>query len=159
MTSTAAAVFYDLALRSLEEQEPQVAGLRSRTGTMVAAAAVTATLLAREVFAGSDPDGVVGWAATAVGLVGLAIVLGASVQLLRSHELVFSIDAAEVFEDALAHEALDDLEGLQTGLTYELSSIQADNTRTITDMKTAFALALGGLVLEVLGLGLGAAVA
>lgn len=159
MPSTASETFYDLALRALEEQERQVTSLRSRTGTLVAAAAVAATLLGREVFAGAHPDGVVEWVACGTGLVALAVVLGASVYLLRSHDLTFSMDAAATFEEAEAGGALgdDDAEGLQIGLTYGLASIQAGNSATVQALKTAFAWALGGLVVEILGLGLSAA--
>ena len=53
MAGTASETFYDLAIRAIEEQEWEVNSLRTRTGTIAAAGAVAATILAREVFAGS----------------------------------------------------------------------------------------------------------
>ncbi len=121
---------------------------------------MAATLLAREVFAGAHPDGRIAWTATGVGLVALAAVLFASVYLLRSHELSFSLDAAATLEDA-SDKGVDWLDpaGLFQGLTYVLSSMQAENGLTINRLRTAFAVALGGLIVEILGLGLGAALA
>jgi hypothetical protein len=158
--STAGETFYDLAIRSLEEQEREVNSLRTRTGTLVAAAAVAATLLSSAVFVDTHPEGALEWIATGVGLAALAVVLLASVYLLRSHDLTFTVDAAAVYEDAERAGALDDdVEGLHIGLTYGLSSMQADNSVIVGNLKTAFAIALAALVIEVLGLGLGAALA
>jgi hypothetical protein len=86
-------------------------------------------------------------------------VLFASVHLLRSHELSFSMDAAAAFEEAESGGALqdDDAEGLHIGLTYGLAAIQARNSPTLQRLKVAFAWALGGVVVEILGLGLAAA--
>lgn len=160
MPATTSETFYDLALRAIEEQEREVQSLRTRTGTIVAAAAVASTLLAREVFAGSRPDGSAAWTATTVGLAALGAVVFASVYLLRSHELSFSLDAAAALETADA-EGLDrdDPARVVRGLTYVLSSMQAENSLTVGRLRTSFAWALGGLVVEIFGLGLGAALA
>jgi hypothetical protein len=161
MASTPSDMFYDLAVRAIEEQEREVHGLRTRTGTIVAAGAVAATLLAREVFAGSHPDGWVAWTLTAFGLIGLAVVLLASVYLLRSHDLSFSIDAWAAYERAqdLGVLDVDGAEGLRMDLTYNLSAMQADNGLTVERLRAAFAIALAALVLEIFGLGFGAALA
>jgi hypothetical protein len=160
MPTTSGETFYDLAIRAIEEQEREVNGLRGRTGTIVAAAAVAATLLAREVFAGAHPNGWLAWTATSTGLIALAAVLLSSVYLLRSHDLRFSLDAAATLEDT-TRKGFDpeDPAELWEGLTYVLSSLQARNGLTVGKLRTAFALALGGLLVEVVGLGLGAALA
>jgi hypothetical protein len=161
MPSTTSETFYDLAIRAIEEQEREVNGLRTRTGTLVAAAAVAGTVLAREVFAGSHPDGELAWAATAVGLGGLVMVLAASVYLLSTHSMSFSIDAPAAFEKARDFGALDadDHAGVHIDLTYTLAAMQSGNGLTVNRLRTAFAIALGGLVAETVGLGLGAALA
>jgi hypothetical protein len=156
--TTTSETFYDLAIRAIEEQEREVNGLRARTGTIVAAAAVAATLLTREVFAGAHPDGRLAWTATAVGLAALGAVLFASVYVLRSHDLFFSLDAASVLQDADTMDR-DDPAGLFHGLAYALSSMRAKNSPTIRRLRTAFALELGALTVEILGLGLAAALA
>jgi hypothetical protein len=152
--------FYDLAVRSLEAQERQVASLRTRTGTLVAAATVIATVLAQNVFATSRPDAWLPWLATTVGLAGGVLLLLASIYVLRSHDVAFSVgDAATAFEHAVDFGGLedDDPEGLHTGLTYILSDIHGKNAPTVERLKTAFAVALAGLLAETVGLGLAAA--
>jgi hypothetical protein len=161
MSTTPAEAVYDIAVRALEAQEREVNSLRTRTGTLAAAAALAASLLGREAFVGSDPEGFVAWVATAAGLVALAVVLFASVFLLGSHDLTFGLDAAATFEEAQEQGALADEspEALFIGLTYGLSEIEARNNPTVQRLKAAFALSLGGVVVMVLGLGLGVALA
>lgn len=159
MPAAARQTFYELAVRALEEQERHVADLRSRTGTLVAAAAVAATLLADEVFAGAHPAGTAEWLSTGLGLAGLVAAFVASVFLLRSHDLVFSVDAAVLLREAEDAGALDDDDEVAVALTFELSQIRAQNSPTVVRLDMAFAAALTGLVLEVVGLGLGAALA
>jgi hypothetical protein len=161
MASTPSEIFYDLALRALEEQERDLVSLRSRTGTIVAAAAIAATVLAREVFAGTQPDGWSGWTASGLGFVGLLAVLFASTYVLRSHDLLFSIDAAAALEEAVAFGSVDDehVAEVELGMTYRLSSMRAENDTKIRRIRTAFATALGGLLVETVGLGVGAALA
>jgi hypothetical protein len=157
MPSTASETFYDLAIRAIEEQEREVNSLRARTGTLVAAAAVAATLLARDI----SPAGWLAWTATVMGLAGLLIVLLASVYLLRSHDLPFSIDASAAYEEAVQFGAFDDDAPVQVqvALTYNLSLLRTENFATIERLRAAFATALAGLVIEILGLGLEAALA
>lgn len=111
------------------------------------------------MFAAAHPDGGVEWVSAGFGLAGLGVALLASVYLLRSHGLAFSLDAAAAYEEARDAGALDDSdpEALHIGLTYGPSGIHADNSKTVGRMKRAFALALMGLVAEILGLGVGTA--
>jgi hypothetical protein len=157
MPSTAGETFYDLAIRSLEEQEREVNSLRSRTGTLAAAAAVAATLLTRVVFADDHPEGWMEWTAVSIGLIALGTVLLASVYLLRSHDMTFSVDAARIQEEAETAGALEDVEALQLGLTHGLSLMEGVNRAIVDRLKVAFAAALAGFVIETVGLGLGAA--
>ncbi len=84
---------YDLALRSLDEQERQVGELRGRLAPVVAAGGLGSTLLARSVFARSHPEGVWEVSATIVGLAGAAVLVLAVAYLLRSRPMAFSVDA------------------------------------------------------------------
>jgi len=61
MPSATSETFYDLAIRAVEEQDREVNSLRTRTGTILAAATIAATVLAREVFAGAAPSGWMAW--------------------------------------------------------------------------------------------------
>jgi hypothetical protein len=157
MPSTASETFYDLAVRSLEEQEREVTSLRSRTGTLAAAAAVTATLLTRSLFVDQHPDGWIEWASASVGLVALGAVLFASVYLLRSHDMAFTADAAIIREEAETDGKLEDVVLLQLRLAQSLAAMHAQNRVVVEKLKTVFAAALTALVAETLGLGLGAA--
>jgi hypothetical protein len=159
MPGTASATFYDLAIRALEAQEREVNSLRTRTGTLAAAAAVAGTVLAREVFTGVHPDGWFAWTVTVTGLFGLGIVLVASVYLLRSHSLAFSIDSTATFADAMSSGAVDadNPADVQIGVAIRLSTIRADNGPVVNRLRLAFAVALAGLVVEIVGLGIGAA--
>ncbi len=108
LPSTAGETFYDLAVRALADQESQVASLRTRTGTLVAGAAVVATLLADPVFAKSHPDGLAEWIAAGVGVAAVFALLAAAVLLLRSHDLAFALDVRETYTEAEERGDLDE---------------------------------------------------
>jgi hypothetical protein len=61
--------------RALAEQERQVAEVRGRGATLLAAGAVIASLLAKPVFDGEHPHGFAEISATAIGLLGSAGIL------------------------------------------------------------------------------------
>jgi hypothetical protein len=61
---------YQLGLEALAEQERQVAEVRSRGSTLLAAGAVIASLLAKPVFHGGHPDGALQTLAATIGLIG-----------------------------------------------------------------------------------------
>jgi hypothetical protein len=99
---------YDLALRSLDEQERQLGELRGRLAPVVAAGGLGITLLARPVFIGPHPEGAWEVTATVVGLVGAAVLVVAVAYLLRSWPMAFSVDAGAALDAARAAEVLDD---------------------------------------------------
>jgi hypothetical protein len=74
---------YELGSEALAEQERQVAEVRGRGATLLAAGALIASLLAKPVFDGDHPHGFVEIAATAIGLLGCSAVLVFVVLLLR----------------------------------------------------------------------------
>lgn len=82
---------YELGAEALAEQERQVAELRARGATLLAAAAVIASLLAKPVSQGDHPEGIAEVAAATVGLLGAGGVLVFAVLLLRPYELGFSV--------------------------------------------------------------------
>jgi hypothetical protein len=159
MPSTVGETFYDLAIRSLEEQEREVASLRARTGTLAAAAAVAATVLAEEALGHGNPGSRLDWAVTAIGLLALIAVLLASVYLLWSHRLAFSVDAGAAIEDVETspEAAADDLNALHVSLADSISAMRATNRDTVRKLGAAFSVASSSFVIETLGLGLGAA--
>lgn len=84
---------YQLGLEALAEQERQVAEVRSRGSTLLAAGTVIASLLAKAVFHDGHPDGALQTVAAAVGLLGAGGLLLVVVLLLRPYELGFSVNA------------------------------------------------------------------
>ena len=154
MPATPAETLYDLAVRSLEQQEREVNSLRARTGTL-AAAAVAATFLTREAFSGAHPTSLLAWSASSVSLGELATVLLTSVYLLWPHQLHFGADAASMTGVATRQGAprRDRVTGLQVGLVEDLSAMRAGNEMVIDRLRTAFSWALVALVVVVLGSG------
>ncbi|HWT91864.1 MAG TPA: hypothetical protein VN238_02625 [Solirubrobacteraceae bacterium] len=153
MPSTAGETFYDLALRALDEQQSEVAGLRTRAGTILAAAAVVATLLARPVFAEPVPDSLLFRLAAVTGVVGLMVVLAASVQLLQTHMVGFAVDVRTVYATA----DLRDAEALLVRLALTLERRRERNAPTVERLRAACGVALAGLVVATVGFGIGAA--
>ena len=76
---------YELGVAALSDQERQVAEVRGRGATLLAAGAVIASLLAKPVFHGDHPNGYWEVAGTVVGLLGCAGVLLFVVLLLRPY--------------------------------------------------------------------------
>jgi hypothetical protein len=74
---------YELGANALAEQERQVSELRGRGATLLAAAAVIASLLAKPVFHNGHPRGLEEVVPSGLGLLGAAGVLVFVVLLLR----------------------------------------------------------------------------
>jgi hypothetical protein len=147
------------ALRALDEQERQVGELRGRLPPVVAAGGIGATLLTRPVFGGHHPTGVVEIAATSVGLLGATVLVLAGAYLLRSRRLAFSVDARAALAAAEDLELLDDAERFHESMIATLTDRRAGNSEIVGRLHDALAIALAGLLLELVGLGVAAAVA
>jgi hypothetical protein len=105
------------------------------------------------------PEGQLEWLGTGLGVLGLAAVVAASVYLLRSHDLAFSVDAGKAYDHAAAQHGDLSVGEVQARLAVAMADTQAMNDPTVDRMRLAFAVALGGLVAEIVGLGAGAALA
>ena len=84
---------YELGIGALAEQERQVAEIRTRGATLLAAGAVIASLLAGPVCDGDHPDGLAEVIAATLGVVGAGGLLTFVVLLLSPRELGFSVKA------------------------------------------------------------------
>ncbi len=155
MPSTAGETFYDLALRALDEQQSEVAGLRTRAGTILAAAAIVATLLARPVFTEPVPDSPLFRLAAGTGVAGLVVVLAASVELLRTHTVGFAADVRELY--ATTRDDVD-IEAVFAALALTLERRRRRNAPTVERLRAACGVTLAGLVLATSGFGVAAAI-
>lgn len=90
-------ITYDIGRAALADQESLVSGIRSRTGTLVAAQALVASFLGGAV-ADRGSFGVFGWAAMTMLVLGLVL----AVVLLWPWPLRFSLEAAELYNDLRA---------------------------------------------------------
>jgi hypothetical protein len=149
---------YQLGLEALAEQERQVAEVRSRGSTLLAAGAVIASLLAKAVFHGGHPDGGVETFAAVVGVLGAGALLLFVVLLLRPYELGFTVNAPatyrELWEQGILEQPMVDL-----ALADAFEEQRETNSRAVKRLSWFLAVALGALVLETAGLAAAAALA
>jgi hypothetical protein len=133
---------YEMTASALAEQERALAGLRTRAGTVIAAASVAASLLATHAAAHS-----------AIWTVGLglmfAISVGAAIAVLLPATLVFAYNGALILtaadaagDDDVAHAYRAAVAWMQTDLTR--------NREVISRLAMWFYLSAGALVAEVL---------
>ncbi len=149
---------YELGAEALAEQERQVAELRGRGATLLAATAVIASLLARPVSQGDHPDGIAEVAAATVGLLGAGGVLLFAVLLLRPYELGFSVRPGATYR-ALWEQGIVAQPMVDLALAEAFEERRNGNGRVVQRLVWFLALALASLVLETAGLATAAALA
>ena len=152
---------YELALRALDEQDRQVGDVRGRLAPVLAAGGVGLTLLTRPVFSGAHPSGSLELVATIVGLLGAVTLVLASAYILRPRPLAFSVNARATLDAIRDRDAnvLED-EDLYHETMIAAFSRRRDGNQPIVDrLHTAFSVGLLGLLAELGGLSLAAALA
>jgi hypothetical protein len=87
-------IIYEQAQKALEQQERQVNELRQRTGTLLAAAALTASFFGA---AAVGHDGIV--APVVLAAVALVVTVLSGLYVLYPHRLEFSADARRLYDD------------------------------------------------------------
>lgn len=141
---------YQLALRSLDQQESGLAELRSRTNTLLAAAAVSVSFLGAPAI---DRGGISIWVILA--LIAFALTVGLCLFVLVPTSLVFAVDGPQVYEALYEHAG--DPDELHRRLAYWLQSFHAANAPKIDTRRARFrdaAVALGAqIVLLAVALG------
>ena len=147
---------YSLGIDALAEQERQVAEVRGRASVLLAAGAVVPSLLAKSVFHGDHPEGLLEIAAATVGLLGAGGVLAFTVLLLRPYELGFSMKAGETYRELWKLDVLEQ-PMIDLALAEALDERREENAKSVSRLVLWLALALGSLVLETAGLALAAA--
>ncbi len=149
---------YQLGLEALAEQERQVAEVRGRGSTLLAAGAVIASLLAKPIFHGGHPSGVAETLATVVGLIGAGGLLVFVVLLLRPYELGFSVNAPATYR-ALWDKGILEQPMVDLALADAFEEQREANARAVRRLVRFLGVALGALVLETAGLAAAAALA
>ncbi len=149
---------YQLGSEALAEQERQVAEVRSRGSTLLAAGAVIASLLAKPVFHGGHPNDVLEMLATVVGLLGAGGLLLNVVLLLRPYELGFSVNAPAAYR-ALWDKGILEQPMVDLALADAFEEQREANTKAVRRLVWFLGAALAALVLETTGLAAAAALA
>jgi hypothetical protein len=129
-------IVYELALRSLDQQERELAELRSRTNTVIAAAALIASFLGAATIRENSGLG----ALTILALVVLVITGGLSLWVLWPRELRFAIDARATYEDL--YPLLDDPAEAQLRVAYGGRDRYTRNKESIDQLELAFQAAV-----------------
>lgn len=138
-------VVYEAGRHALADQESLVAGIRQRTGTLLAAHALVASFLGSAAI--REQDGLGPWGAVAVGALALSIV-AAVVLLSAPWKLNFAVGArelyAELYEQAAA-EAEESTLGWLVAAAYGYQDLHAANKRAV-DIMSWLSFALGVLI-------------
>ena len=134
---------YELTAAALREQERSVTALRTRAGTVLAAASVSGSFLATKVNHGSLDV----WAVLA--LVAFAACVGAAIYVLLPHRLVFGFRGQTLLAVS-DHEGVDDLTEAYRAAGIWIEPILESNRNKIADLADWFTVSCGLLTAEVI---------
>jgi hypothetical protein len=149
---------YELGSEALAEQERQVAELRGRGATLLAAGAVIASLLVRPVFADDHPRGAAEVVAVTVGVLGAGVLLVCVVMLLAPRELGFSVKAGATYR-ALWDQELLEQPMVDLALAEAFDERRDENSRVVKQLVACLGVALVALVVQTAGFATAAALA
>jgi hypothetical protein len=135
---------YDLALRTLAQQERVLEELRARTGVLLTATAVVASFLGGRALGTTDAI----WLTLAGAFAAITSIVLCVYVLLPKSELNFALHGAAVYEHFRAQDA--PLQEAQRTLAYWIKSAWDDNQATIDRLIVFFRGACALLVLSVL---------
>jgi hypothetical protein len=141
-TPTLAQIVCDQAQKALEQQERQVNELRQRTGTLLAAAALTASFFGA---AALGRDGVA--APVVLAAIALAVAVLSGLYVLYPHELEFSVDARGLYDDLVGDQ--DEPERLLVRLAFGLRDTRERNGRVVDRLARCLAIAAIALVMQI----------
>ena len=147
---------YELGAQALSAQERQVAEVRTRGATLIAAGTVIASLLAKPVFHGDHPSGLAQVIATTAGLLGAAGVLACVVLLLRPYDLGFSVQAAATYR-SLWRQGTVEQPMVDIALSQAFEERRTGNDRVVGLLTRLLSISLALLLLEAAGLATAAA--
>jgi hypothetical protein len=128
-------LIFDLALRSLDQQERELGELRARTNTVIAAAAVITSLLGAATI---DREGVSGWAV--VALIVFAGTGALSLFVLWPRTLRFAFDARHTYQEL--YPLAEDVPQAQLRVAYSARDRYVENKAVIDGLEFAFQAAV-----------------
>jgi hypothetical protein len=137
-----AEIVYEQAQKALEQQERQVDELRQRTGTLLAAAALTASFFGAAALGG---DGIV--APVILAAVALAVTVLSGLYVLYPHELEFSADARRLYDDLVVDQDKPDRVLLR--LAFGIRDTRERNGRVVDRLALCLAIAAIALVVQI----------
>jgi ABC-type transport system involved in cytochrome bd biosynthesis fused ATPase/permease subunit len=135
-------IVYELALRSLDQQERELSELRARTNTVIAAAALIASFLGAAAI--REHGGLSAW--SVIALVVLALTGALSLYVLWPRELSFVFDARRTYAEL--YELLDNPAEAQLRVAYGARDRYRTNKRTIDTLELMFQAAVLTLGLQ-----------
>jgi hypothetical protein len=139
-------IAYDSAVRALDKQEKVLEELRARTGILLAASSLAASLLGGRAFDDLHPVLVL-----AVALLAFATSFGASLFVLMPREgFIFALEGPAVYEQLF--EFREDVAEIHRRLAYDLQRFWNANDDLMHPVRRGFRLAAWSLVAEVLAL-------
>jgi hypothetical protein len=125
-------IVYELALRSLDQQERELSELRARTNTVIAAAALIASFLGAAAI--SEHGGLSAWSVIALAV--LALTGGLSLYVLWPRELSFAFDARRTYAELYG--LLDNPAEAQLRVAYSARDRYRTNKSTIDTLELMF---------------------
>ncbi len=134
---------YELTTAALGEQERAVAALRTRAGTVLAAASVSGSFLGTKVSHGSlDVWGV-------LALVAFVACIGTAIYVLLPHTLVFAFRGQALLA-ASDHEGVDDVTEAYRAAGTWIEPMLESNRNKIAELSDWFTISCGLLTAEVI---------
>ena len=134
---------YQLTAEALREQEHAVAGLRSRAGTVLAAASVSGSFLGTKVSQGALDV----WSVLA--LVAFVACVCAAIYVLLPHKLVFAFRGQALLAVS-DHEGIDDVTEAYRAVGIWIEPMLESNRDKIADLADWFTVSGGLLAVEVI---------
>ncbi len=142
-SSVLAELSYDAAVRALDLQERAVEQLRARTGLLLAASSVTASLLGAPTIQRTHGLG----ALDALALLALASSIGFCVYVLVPKDgFVFSLNASTIYESLV--ELVEDDEEVRRRLVYWLEGFRRSNQDRLKILDRYYVGAAAALMLQ-----------
>lgn len=141
-------IAYESALRALDKQERLLEELRARTGILLAASSLAASLLGSQALKGSKPTAVV-----VLAMATFAVSLGASLYVLIPRKgFVFALKGPAIYEEL--YEFREQPDELHRRLAYDLQRFWDANDELLKPVLRVFRVAAIALVVEVVALAL-----